>query len=295
MSRYLAALFMCFVLLQARPQGKPLLSEAEAREHLSTKQDPIYPPIAKAAHVQGEVVVQVEIGVDGKVTSTKALSGPEMLRGAATDAVKVWVFTPFIQNGQATAISAKLVMPFSLGEAADPADLKTAKVFFPLSDKCHKLVGQQADPAEQARACKDAADEADKFSSNARFIERRSAYVYCATALMRNKEFKDALLYGSKAVTVVLQGHDDGSGSSAAYGVKGQAEGLTGNLAAADNDLRTAEKYQRDALDTPAGKELNKEYSRGLRGLLMFHAQVLTAAGKTTDAQALRDEADKYK
>jgi hypothetical protein len=44
-----------------------------------------------------------------------------------------------------------------------------------------------------------------------------------------------------KAVAVVLLGHDDGSGSSAAYSVRGQAKALVGDLTGADQDLEKAE------------------------------------------------------
>ena len=99
--------------------------------------------------------------------------------------------------------------------------------------------------------------QADRFSTDTRFIERRSAYVYYATAVIRAKKPKEAVAVGQKAIAFVLQGHDDGSGSSAAYGVSGQAKAFSGNLGGADKDLETAEGFQRKALDSPAGHELS--------------------------------------
>jgi hypothetical protein len=90
-----------------------------------------------------------------------------------------------------------------------------------------------------------------------------------------------------------LQGQDDGSGSSAAYGVTGQAKALSGDLVGANKDLEVAEDYQRKALGTPAGHELSKIYSQTLKSLLNFHAQVLTALGKPDEAQAKSEEASK--
>lgn len=49
---------------------------------------------------------------------------------------------------------------------------------------------------------------------------------------------------GDKAVAVVLLGHDDGSGSSAAYSVRGQAKTGAGDPAGADQDLEKAENIR---------------------------------------------------
>jgi len=59
---------------------------------------PIYPPIARAAHLGGIVNIQLSINSDGKVADIRALSGPEMLRGAVLDAAKTWVFPPDAAN-----------------------------------------------------------------------------------------------------------------------------------------------------------------------------------------------------
>lgn len=53
---------------------------------------PAYPPIAKAAGVEGFVPVKVTINDAGEVTSAVATDGPPLLRQAAVDAAKKWVF-----------------------------------------------------------------------------------------------------------------------------------------------------------------------------------------------------------
>ena len=47
---------------------------------------PVYPRIAIAARQQGTVVLSAIIDKNGKITALQAISGPEMLRGAALDA-----------------------------------------------------------------------------------------------------------------------------------------------------------------------------------------------------------------
>ena len=49
-----------------------------------------YPPIAKAAHVHGHVVLMASFGQDGTISSVRAISGPPMLYLAAVDFVKSW-------------------------------------------------------------------------------------------------------------------------------------------------------------------------------------------------------------
>ena len=51
---------------------------------------PAYPPIAKAAHVEGVVVMLVNFKLNGEVEKIDIVSGPKMLQGAATNYVQGW-------------------------------------------------------------------------------------------------------------------------------------------------------------------------------------------------------------
>ena len=53
---------------------------------------PSYPPIARAAHVEGTVKVRFEIGDDGHVTGSEVIDGPPMLRNSVINALKSWSF-----------------------------------------------------------------------------------------------------------------------------------------------------------------------------------------------------------
>lgn len=176
--------------------------------------------------------------------------------------------------------------------AKAPPDESISQAYIALDKDCRSLVSKRQ-PNEAVIACKKVADEADKYNPNTHFITRRAAYVFYTTSLIQAKRFQDAVVVGDKAVGVVVLGHDDAGGSSAAYGVRGQAKAFAGNLASADGDLEKAETYERDGLNSPAGHELSFEYSRTLKGLLMFHAQVLTAMGKQDAASQKAAEAAK--
>lgn len=53
---------------------------------------PVYPPIARAAHVQGNVELVFESNADGSISDASVSLGPPMLRAAALQAVKGWRF-----------------------------------------------------------------------------------------------------------------------------------------------------------------------------------------------------------
>jgi hypothetical protein len=172
-------------------------------------------------------------------------------------------------------------------------DESMSQAYMALDEDCRRLVNKRADPTETIAACKRVSDEADRFAPKSHFITRRAAYVFYTIALVQGRKAQDAVAAGNKAVAVVLLGHDDGSGSSAAYSVRAQARALADDLAGVDQDLSKAEECERSALSGPAGQSLNAEYTRTLKGLLKFHAQVLTALGKQSDAAAKLDQANK--
>lgn len=88
------------ILLGARHEpGQAPVSSGVPANMLVTKVDPVYPPIAHAARVEGTVAMQAVIAKDGHVKELRIVSGPPMLQQAALDAVKQWVFKPALQGG----------------------------------------------------------------------------------------------------------------------------------------------------------------------------------------------------
>ena len=66
-----------------------------AQEHKITVQKfepPVYPPIAKQAHIEGTVKLQLQVSAQGDVTDAKVLSGHPMLVRFALENVKKWRF-----------------------------------------------------------------------------------------------------------------------------------------------------------------------------------------------------------
>ena len=66
---------------------------------------PAYPPIARAAHASGTVVVQVLIDENGNVVSAHAVSGHPLLQAAAVGAARSARFSPTKLSGQPVKVT----------------------------------------------------------------------------------------------------------------------------------------------------------------------------------------------
>ncbi len=75
---------------------------------------PVYPPLAKAAHISGTVVLQAVIGKDGSIQRLKALSGHPMLIPSAIEAVSKWRYKPYYLNGQPVEVDTQVTVNFVL-------------------------------------------------------------------------------------------------------------------------------------------------------------------------------------
>jgi len=75
---------------------------------------PFYPPAAQAAGVQGIVIVEAIIGVDGRVSSAKVLRSVPMLEEAAIDAVSQWVYEPTLLGGVPVPVVMTVTVNFTL-------------------------------------------------------------------------------------------------------------------------------------------------------------------------------------
>jgi protein TonB len=76
--------------------------------------NPVYPEAARRSRTQGVVVVEVEVDEDGNVTTAVATDGPALLRPAAVDAVRQWVYSPTLLNGEPVPVSSTVRVTFSL-------------------------------------------------------------------------------------------------------------------------------------------------------------------------------------
>jgi periplasmic protein TonB len=79
-----------------------------------SKVQPVYPADAKAARIQGSVVIAAIIGKDGNIQSERLMSGHPLLAPAAMDAVRQWKYRPYLLNGQAMEVDTQVTVNFTL-------------------------------------------------------------------------------------------------------------------------------------------------------------------------------------
>jgi TonB family protein len=86
--------------------------------------EPVYPAQAKAAGIQGDVKLNVVIGMDGRIINVEAIAGYPLLAAAAIDAVRQYIYQPrILGNGERVEIQTTVTIPFRLeGGAAVTQD-----------------------------------------------------------------------------------------------------------------------------------------------------------------------------
>jgi TonB family protein len=80
---------------------------------------PVYPAAAVAARVQGIVIVEATIGVNGRVIETRVLRSIPLLDDAAVAAVGQWEYTPTLLNGVPVPVLLTVTVNFQLENPAD--------------------------------------------------------------------------------------------------------------------------------------------------------------------------------
>jgi protein TonB len=75
--------------------------------------EPAYPMLARQARVRGTVQLHATVGRDGRVRDVKVVTGHPLLRQAAVDAVKQWIYTPSLLNGAPVEVVTKIEVGFS--------------------------------------------------------------------------------------------------------------------------------------------------------------------------------------
>ena len=96
-------------------QQREKVSEEEARAHLISTVDPVYPKSNRPpgrGSVKGNVVVRIFIDQQGTVRSIRAISGPTELTQSAINAVSLWQFKPFGTDGRPIKVDTTVTVHF---------------------------------------------------------------------------------------------------------------------------------------------------------------------------------------
>jgi len=77
---------------------------------------PEYPPQARAARIQGEVILHALVDKEGRISELRVLSGDDTLAQSALAAVRQWRYKPMLVDGQPKEADATITVTFSLDE-----------------------------------------------------------------------------------------------------------------------------------------------------------------------------------
>lgn len=75
---------------------------------------PVYPDQAKQEHVSGIVILECLVAREGHITDVAVLRGHPLLNSAAVAAVRQWVYTPTLIDGQAVPVIMTVTVNFRL-------------------------------------------------------------------------------------------------------------------------------------------------------------------------------------
>jgi protein TonB len=77
--------------------------------------NPAYPPLARQARIQGNVVLHAIIDKDGTVTQLEVVSGHPLLVQSALAAVRQWKYQPTLLNSEPVEVDTTITVNFVLG------------------------------------------------------------------------------------------------------------------------------------------------------------------------------------
>ena len=192
-------------------QDVMVVTAATLNEHINHRAVPVYPPIAKAARVQGAVVLDIEVGTKGNVESMKVASGPPMLQQAAIDCLKQWTFHPFEKDSVPVAATGPISIEFTLDEKSGPrrVEIHPIRVFsttMPVGSTGRQrfCVGCQPLPAD--RRSGGVAFPGKRLVSRQGDFQAECACHSGSSTLPKREWVADAQKYADKAVAMVSEG-----------------------------------------------------------------------------------------
>lgn len=99
---------------RSTPSGTFAISSGVMAGNLIAAPPPQYPRLARITHTEGPVLLQAVISRSGRVISARVLSGPRLLRGAASNAVRHWRYRPYLVDGRPVDVATVVTVDFRL-------------------------------------------------------------------------------------------------------------------------------------------------------------------------------------
>jgi TonB family protein len=81
----------------------------------TSRKQPKYPKLARAAHIAGSVVLSAIITKEGSIRDLTVIASPDdMFSKAAVDAVSTWTYKPYVLDGKPTEVDTTITVNFAL-------------------------------------------------------------------------------------------------------------------------------------------------------------------------------------
>jgi protein TonB len=97
------------------PPLAPVRVSGHIKEPVKTRHvDPVYPEVTRAARIEGIVIIEAVIDVNGRIAKTRILRGVPILDEAALEAVRQWEYTPTLLDGVPTPIVMTITVNFQI-------------------------------------------------------------------------------------------------------------------------------------------------------------------------------------
>jgi periplasmic protein TonB len=96
-------------------EAAPVRAAGEVRmPRLVKRLDPVYPEIARMAHVQGTVILEATTDIYGHVVGVKVLRSIPLLDESAVEAVRQWIYESMVINGRPRGVVFTVTLRFEL-------------------------------------------------------------------------------------------------------------------------------------------------------------------------------------
>ena len=103
------------IVIPVRPVPiKPLVVSHWAEGNLIYRVQPVYPPLARQARIQGTDELRAIISKTGTIENLTVVSGHPMLVKSAIEAVRQWRYRPYLLNGDPFEVETAVTVNFVL-------------------------------------------------------------------------------------------------------------------------------------------------------------------------------------
>lgn len=274
-----------------RAGEKRIIPAEESASHVEKWTKPDYPSVARIAHLQGDVILQVSVSKTGEVSNIRVKSGHAFLQQAAVDAVQSWTFRPFEVDGKPSAVEALIKIQFPPGDS--PEEIKESPE--KLAEYASAISGCQEElkdhkPAEAEPLCLKAISVAAQLSPH-RHLERLEAYQHAGHAFLLQNKFAQALENYQQELQAANRAISYGIEIAAAHRHVANALWGVGKKEEARVEYEQTEILYAEAEQNTNSAFLQNGYAKNRKAVMLDHATLLRQMGQKEEAEFLEKAA----